>query len=169
MKFDIPEQERVRARHPHEIFLINLIVNHILLFVSLMGMATSYPYLMLIIPGISIAILGYLIIRGRRALTSELWFVKCHWQICVRRSMFFIAMLGIMAAAILIILLISGGNPRPQHYAFGGVAILPTMLTVLVLIIMESDAMNQARQGILPKSMVERFPKPDDIAILSED
>ncbi len=169
MRFDIPEQERVQARHPHEIFLINLIVNHILLFVSLMGMATSYPYLLLIIPVTSVLILGYLLIRAKRSLTTDPWFVKCHWQLCARRSMFFIIMLAIMAAAIIIILLISGGNPGPQHYAFGGVAILPTMLTVLALIIMESDAMNQARQGIVSKGMLERYPKPDGITVLSEE
>ncbi len=169
MRFDIPEQERVAARHPHEIFLINLIVNHILIFVSLMGMATSYPYLMLIIPVTSVIILGYLLIRAKRSLTIDPWFVKCHWQICAQRSMFFIIMLAIMAAAIVIILLISGGDPRPQHYAFGGVAILPTMLTVLVLIIMESDAMNQARHGMVPNSMLERYPKPDGVALLAEE
>ena len=169
MRFDISEQERVQARHPHEIFLINLIVNHILLFVSLMGMATSYPYLLLIIPGISIAILGYLIIRARRSLATDPWFVKSHWQLCAKRSMFFILMLGIMASAITIILLVSGGEPGPQHYAFGGVAILPTMLTVLALVIMESDAINQARQGALSKAMVERYPKPDNISVISEE
>jgi len=169
MKFKISRQERTNARHPHEVVLINLIVNHVLLFVSLIGMATSYPYLMLVIPGISIAMLGYLIIRSRRSLSSDPWFVKCHWQICAKRSMFFIIMLGIMAAAIAVIMLISGGDMKPQHYAFGGVAIMPTMLTVLALIIMESDAMNQARQGILSKSMVERYPKPDSIITISED
>ncbi len=169
MKFEIPEQQRVKARHPHEIFLINLIVNHILIFVSLMGMATSYPHLLLVVPVTSVLILGYLLIRSRRSLSTDPWFVKTHWQLCARRSMFFIIMLGIMAAAIVVILLISKGNPGPQHYAFGGVALLPTMLTVLALIIMESDAMNQARQGILSKGMVERYPKPDDIPVLSEE
>ncbi len=169
MRFDISEQERVKARHPHEIFLINLIVNHILLFVSLIGMATSYPYLLLVIPGISVAILGYLIIRARCSLATDPWFVKSHWQLCARRSMFFIIMLGVMAAAIVTILLLSGGEPRPQHYAFGGVAMLPTMLTVLALVIMESEAINQARQGILSKSMLEHYPKPDDIAVISEE
>ncbi len=169
MKFEIPEEERTKARHPHEIFLINLIVNHILLFVSLMGMATSYPYLMLIIPAISLAILSYLIIRARRSLSIDPWFVMAHWQLCARRSRFFILMLGIMIAAVLLILLISGGEPGPQHYALGGVAILPTMLTVLALIIMESDAINQARQGILSKGMVERYPVPEGVVVLSDE
>jgi len=169
MRFEIPDEERARARHPHEIFLINLIVNHILLFVSLIGMATSYPYLMLIIPAISLGILGYLLIRARRSLTTDPWFVKAHWQLCARRSRFFILMLGIMIAAIIIVLLVSGGEPGPQHYALGGVAVLPTMLTVLALIIMESDAINQARQGILSKGMIERYPVPEGVVVLSED
>ena len=42
----------------------------------------------------------------------------------------------------------------------GGVGILPTMVTVLALIIMESDAMHQAKQGKLPDSILEKFPNP---------
>ena len=34
MRYDVSEQELTDARHPHEWFLINLIFNHILLFVA---------------------------------------------------------------------------------------------------------------------------------------
>jgi len=43
----------------------------------------------------------------------------------------------------------------------GGGGILPIMLTVLILIIMESDVLYHANQAKLPKWVVERFPNPD--------
>ena len=168
MQFEIPENEKKMARHPHEIFLINLITNHILIFIGLLGMAKSYPLLMLVTPGISLCLLLYILYRARRALTQDPWFVKCHWQIGARRSRLFIAMLAIMGLVVVGVLLASGGEPGPQHYAIGGLGILPTMLTTLALIVMESDAMHQARLGKLPDSIVRRYPAPAGIQTYAE-
>ncbi|MDH5572137.1 MAG: hypothetical protein OEY89_10250, partial [Gammaproteobacteria bacterium] len=74
MQFEITEQERKNARHPHEILLINLVTNHILIFVSILGLAKTYPALLLVVPAISITILSYLLFRARRALTTAPWF-----------------------------------------------------------------------------------------------
>jgi hypothetical protein len=43
----------------------------------------------------------------------------------------------------------------------GGTGVLPVMVIVLVLILMESDALHQAAQHKLPKRMVELYPNPD--------
>ncbi len=168
MQFEIPENEKEQARHPHEIFLINLITNHILIFIALLGMAKTYPLLMLVTPTISLCTLLYLLYRARRSLTQDSWFVKCHWQISAHRSRLFITMLAIMGLAVGAVLLISGGELKPQHYAFGAIGILPTMLTTLALIVMESDAMHQARLGKLPDSIVQRFPNPDAVRVDQE-
>ncbi|HEB57347.1 MAG TPA: hypothetical protein ENI98_13815 [Gammaproteobacteria bacterium] len=165
MQFKISENEKKQARHPHEIFLINLITNHILVFIALLGLARTYPLLMLVTPSISICLLFYILFRASRSLTQDTWFVKCHWQICARRSRLFIAMLAVMGLIVVSVLLISGGELKPQHYAFAGVGALPTMLTTLALIIMESDAMHQARLGQVPDSIVRQFPNPNAIRI----
>jgi hypothetical protein len=46
-----------------------------------------------------------------------------------------------------------------------GGGILPVMVTVLVLIIVESDALYHANQAKLPRWVVERFPNPDAVVI----
>jgi len=166
MKYTIPEAERKRARHPHEFFLINLITNHILLFVGFIGMARDTPLLMAIIPVISISILTYLIIRAKISRKSDHWFAMCHWQLCARRSRFFIGMLALMALIVAGLLLSVGGDAsalKPGHYAIGGVAILPTMFSVLVLIVMESDAVHKANIGDVPDWLVKRYPAPDSV------
>ena len=163
MKFDIPEQERKQARHPHEYFLVNLITNHILVFVGLLGMARDNPFLLLIVPTVSILILSYLLYRARRSFKVDSWFVCCHWQLCARRSRFFIGMILFMGLVVLGLILSVGGDVnalKPGHYALGGVAILPTMFSVLVLIIMESDAVHKANISEVPDWLVKKYPPP---------
>jgi len=168
MQFEISEIEKKQARHPHEIFLINLITNHVLVFIALLGMAKTYPLLMLVTPSISLGLLLYILFRARRSLTQDPWFVKCHWQIAARRSRLFIAMLAAMGLFVAAVVLVSGGELKPQHYAFAGVGVLPTILTTLALIIMESDAMHQTRLGILPAKMIQQYPNPDAIRVNEE-
>ena len=43
----------------------------------------------------------------------------------------------------------------------GGVCILPIMVTTLILILMESDALHSAGQGKLPEKMIKLFPSPE--------
>ena len=87
----ISETEIKQARHPHELFLINLITNHILVFVALLGMASHNPEPLILVPIISVSILGYTIWRARKSVQRDSWFVMCHWQLAAKRSRLFIA------------------------------------------------------------------------------
>ncbi|SCZ61032.1 hypothetical protein [Thiohalomonas denitrificans] len=160
MRYEVSGEDIVKAKHPHEVFLINLIFNHVLLFVAFLS-ASSLQGFLFVVPIVSAAILVYLLWRARKSQLTDPWYVKCHWQLAARRSRFFILMLGLMALVILGVWLASGGNPGPQHYALGGVGIFPTMVTVLALIIMESEAMAQAGSGVVPKWLEERYPNPE--------
>lgn len=170
MKFDVSDEDIRKAKHPHEVFLTNLIVNHILLFVGLMGLASTYPLILMVIPAISLVLLVFTLYRAKRSLTTDPWFVKCHWQIGARRSRLFIVMLGLMGVAIILGWLGHNvlGMEKVQVLALSGVAILPTLLTVLVLIIMESDAVHQAANGKLPAWVVERYPNPN-VKVIEEE
>ncbi len=157
MKFDVPVQDTKRAAHPHELLLVNLILNHVFFFVSTLGLSGPYPYLPLMVPIISISILAYIFWRAQRAKTCDPWFVNAHWQVCARRSRIFLAMLAgacvllgwlgyyyLHMAKVLVLALFS-------------IAGLPVMITLLVLVVLESEALNQARNGSLPQWAVERF------------
>ncbi|OOZ41042.1 hypothetical protein BOW53_05465 [Solemya pervernicosa gill symbiont] len=158
MKYEVSAEDIKRAKTPHEIFLINLVFNHVLLFVAFLT-AQSLQFLLLIVPIFSVTVLTYTFYRARRSLKIDPWFVKCHWQICARRSLGFLTMLAIMLVVMVIVYLWSGGDLKPQHWALAGVGALPTMITVLVLIVMESDAMHQANQGMVSKTVAERYPE----------
>ncbi len=167
MIFDnLPEDVRKKARHPHELLLINLITNHILLFVGLLGVVKDEPWLLLIVPVLSISILTYLVWRALISKKRDHWFVFCHWQLCARRSRFFIGMIALMGLGIVVILVSAGGNLndlRPGHYAIGGIVMLPTLFSVLVLILMESDAVHKAGIGDVPEWLVKKYPPAEEL------
>ena len=164
MLFEISDEEKKKAKFPHDLFLINLIGNHILTFVATLGLATSWAWPMLIVPIVSFFILGTIIYKGKKSRRNEAWFVMCHWQIALKRSLFFIKMLLTISAVAAVGLYgyTNLGWMKEAVYALiGGVCLLPTMVTTLVLIIMESDALHQASEGKLPDKTIELYPNPD--------
>ena len=152
MQNNVDDQEIKRAKFPHDLFLINLIGNHILTFVATLGLATSWAWPMLIVPIVSFAILGFIIVRGKKYQKTETEFVKHHWKIAVKRSLFFIKMLVILmiiASFGLYGYLGLGWMKEAVYAMIGGTCILPIMVTTLVLIIMESDALHRANKAEL--------------------
>ncbi|MGB5736634.1 MAG: hypothetical protein WBM40_19565 [Thiohalocapsa sp.] len=164
MRFEVSDRDIKKANIPHEIFLTNLIGNHILMAVAAGGIAGSFPWVMAAIPVISFAMLGYTLWRARQSLTRDPWYVMCHWQVCARRSRIFIVMLLLL---LMVVALgwaghVYGGMMKEAMIALVvGAGILPVMGTILVLIIIESDALYHANQAKLPDWVVARFPNPD--------
>lgn len=168
MKFEIPEEEWKKARVPHEIFLTNMVGNHILMFIAALGIVDSFWQPLAMVPVISLCLLIYILWRAKRSKTKDAWFVMCHWQIAAKRSRIFIYMLLLMLTVATLSWLgyTYFGMMKVAVYAIaGGLGILPTMVTVLILILMESDAMHQAKQCKLPESVVELYPNPDAIVV----
>jgi hypothetical protein len=161
MRFEVSPEQIKQANIPHEIFLTNLIGNHILMFVASLGMIGSLPWLGALVPTISFALMGYTLWRARRSLQTDTWYVKCHWQIAARRTKLFMFMLSL-----LLLMCLFGwigyahlGMMKEAVFALiGGVGILPVMVTMLVLILMESDALYHSSLCKLPAWVVEKFP-----------
>ncbi len=159
MTYDISPQDLKKARVPHEVFLTNLIFNHVLVFVALLSAGSPLIQYIMIVPIFSFVSMAYLFWGARRAKNNAPWYVSGHWQIAARRSGFFVLMLSAMCVALGIIYWVSGGEMKPQHWAFSGVAFLPIMVTVLGLIVFESESLHQAKTSMLPNWIVERFPE----------
>lgn len=171
MRFNISPDQIKKANIPHELFLTNLIGNHILLAVAMGGIAGSFPWVMALIPVISFGILGFTLWRARRAIVSDPWYVMCHWQVCAKRSRIFMVMLSLLLTAVVLgwVGYTYGGMMKEAVWALViGIGILPVMATVLVLIIVESDALYHANQAKLPQWVVERFPNAEAEVIEDE-
>lgn len=158
MKYDISAEDLKKARVPHEVFLTNLIFNHVLVFVAIIS-ASSLTQYIVIVPVFSVVSLTYLFWGAQRAKKNASWYVSGHWQIAARRSRFFLIMLAVIASLFSIIWLVAGGDMKPQHWALGGAAFLPMMVSVLGLIVFESESLHQAKNAMLPDWVSERFPE----------
>lgn len=158
-QFTISPGEGKRAKWPHEIFLINLIFNHIFLFCASIAVIGSFPLLPALVPVISFAIVGYILIKAKQvAASNESWFVKAHWQIGARRNRLFLLLLTITC-------IVSGGGlwlskmlgwaKIPTIALIGGIGLLPFMVALLVLIVLGNESLFMASGGRLPKRFVE--------------
>jgi len=161
-QFAISAEESKKARVPHDILLVNLIFNHILVFVACLASSALLDYIF-IVPIASIVLLTIIFIGAHRARSRAIdssgsWYVSAHWQLCARRSRMFLIALAILAGVFILLYWIADGRFRPQHWALAGAAGFPVMATVLALIVMESDALHQAKAGLLPNWVREKFP-----------
>jgi hypothetical protein len=162
-QFSVSPEEAKKAKWPHEIFLINLIFNHIFVFVATVAVVGSFPLAPAMVPLISAGIIVYILIKSKQVMASdEPWFVKAHWQICARRNRFFILLLSIpcvITVGGLWLANLLGWSKIPTIALIGGVGLLPFMVALLVLIIMGNESVHLARTGKLPKSFVDLNPQ----------
>jgi len=159
------DTERKRARHLHAALLFNLVVNHIFLFLMALTLIKMSSIPMILMAGISLSLLGYILISAQRSLTKEqVWFVRCHWQLAAKRARMFLILF--LALGILSIAFFYGGHAM----GFKGVAItaftsilgLIFMVCVLGLVVLEFDAEHQAKDGKIPAGAIAHYPPPTE-------
>lgn len=154
------EAEIKAAKIPHDIFLSNLIMNHILLFTGISTFGPQYMYFMALVPVFSIIALTYTFYRARKVKREDSEFVYIHWKIARRWSVLFTYALLLLSSVSLLGWLSNqylGLMKEAVYGLIGGFGILPTLVTVLVLIVIESDSLHHARVGTLPKWAMRRF------------
>ena len=153
-------REITLAKRAHDTFLSNLIVNHILLFSGIATLGQSYFHLMGLVPVISVLIIAYTLLRAAKLQRTDSEFVFVHWQIAARWSRLLAMMLSLLAVISLSAWLAHTqlGLMREMSYALAaGLGLLPTLVSVLVLVVVESDALHHAKECTYPKWARRRF------------
>jgi len=161
----VTPQEISAAKVPHDIFLSNLIMNHILLFTGIAAFGGSYIKFLILIPLFSFIALATTFYKASKVKREDSEFVYVHWQIARRWSVLFSAVLTLLCTVSLLGWLGQqyGNMMKEMVYALiGGLGILPTLLTVLVLVVIESDSLHYARIGELPKGARKRYLGEDE-------
>ena len=153
-------QEINAAKIPHDIFLSNLIMNHILLFTGIVAFGGHYLYYLVLVPIFSFIALATTFYRSSKVNREDSEFIYVHWQIARRWSVLFSAVLTLLCTVSILAWLgqYYAGIMKEMIYAFiGGFGIFPTLLTVLILVIIESDSLNHARRGKYPQGSRKRY------------
>ncbi|MFA5370804.1 MAG: hypothetical protein WC053_03020 [Sideroxydans sp.] len=148
-------EEIIRAKWPHEIFLINLVCNHILVFAATFGVFSTFPLMVLIVPLMSLIITGYISFKAKQvARSTEIAFVKAHWALANKRNTHFMWLLAITCVVVgggFMLSKVMGWSKIATIALLGGVGLLPFMVSLLILIVMGNDSMYQARHSRMPK------------------
>jgi phosphoglycerol transferase MdoB-like AlkP superfamily enzyme len=92
MEHPVTPEEIGRAEKLHSILLFDFIVVHVFLFVLAIGLMKQTGNLSLaIIPAISFALLGYVLLQASQAVAKESsWFVRCHMLLAAKRARLFL-------------------------------------------------------------------------------
>jgi hypothetical protein len=161
-QFSISTEESMRAKWPHEIFLINLVFNHIFMFCATLAVAGTFPQLMVVVPLVSFTIIFYIFFVARKVSSGdESWFIKAHWRIGAQRNRLFMLLLtasctlcggGFWLSKML------GWAKIPTIAIIVGVGLLPFMVSLLVLIVLGNESVFMARTGKLPEDFLEKNP-----------
>ncbi|MCW8883663.1 MAG: hypothetical protein OQK12_00240 [Motiliproteus sp.] len=170
MKFELSEEVMRQARSPHELFLTNMVGNHILWFVASLGILNTYWQPMLLVPIVSVSTILYTLWRAKKSAQEDHWFVMCHWQVAAKRSKIFacIMLAGLVIGCLGWVGYTYLGMMKVAVQAMvGGIGLLPVMVSVLVLIVMESDGMHQASSGKMSKGVFAEYPN-DEVVILED-
>jgi hypothetical protein len=161
VEFSEPNEAEIKAaKVPHDIFLSNLIMNHILLFTAISTFGPQYLSFMALVPLFSVIALAYTFYRASTVKREESEYVYIHWQIARRWSLLFTYALLLLSSVSLLGWLANqhlGLMKEAVYGLIGGFGILPTLATVLVLIVIESDSLHHARVGTIPKWALRRF------------
>jgi hypothetical protein len=175
MVVDIDEGLRRRAKTPHELAMVNLLLFNLLLCAGLLAstlaqkgsVISHYRDIAIAVPlGLSLLLIGYSFLRARRAGGGDPWFVAAHWRLATRRYRILLIAYLVGAALIGLGWLLSLSNPRLQEFmflAFIRVAVAPMLITVMVIAVLESGSIYQAMRGEVPDALAQRFPPPADL------
>mgnify|MGYP001112079751 CR=1 FL=1 len=121
MFFAIDDQQQRRAKSPHELTMINLLLFNLLIGVALLGgsmaqpdsLIAVYKWFGVALPlALSLAVILFTWARAARAPRTEPWFVAAHWRLSASRYRALLAAYVISAAVVS--LAFFGGNEHAE-------------------------------------------------------
>ncbi|MDD4929435.1 MAG: hypothetical protein PHP85_09180 [Gallionella sp.] len=154
MEHQVTEAEISRAKSLHSLLLFDFIVVHVFVFVLALSLLKASPIPIMLMPVLSVALLGTVIFKATRARTQDLSvFVLCHNLLAAQRAKLFLVLFlvtGTLTAA----LVMGGaqfGMSKITSYALAaGIGQLPFMVSLLILVVLEFDAEHQCKSGKIP-------------------
>jgi uncharacterized membrane protein len=182
MFFHVDTTARRRAKSPHELAMVNLLLFNLLLLIGLLAGSflprdsalAHYKALGVIIPlAISLAIVAYTFVKAGGAGAVGPWFVAAHWRLATDRYKILLLSYIVGAALIGLGWLLSltqavRGMQELMFIALQRVAIAPVLIALMVLIMLESGSIYQAGRGEVPDGLLKRFPPPANLPTRQE-
>jgi len=109
MHYQVTEDEKTRAKTPHHIFNINVIITH--LFGAMIILEIGESFELLLVPVISSLVILYLYTKRKSVVKNDTWFVASHWTQAWRRGRILLYSYAIAIAMVLVYELIDWAFP----------------------------------------------------------
>lgn len=156
MEHPVTQAEISRAKILHSVLLFDFIVVHVFVFVLSLSLINNSLIPIMLMPVLSIILLGNVIFKANRARTRETSvFVLSHNLLAAKRAKLFL-LLFIVTGTLTTLLVMGGpqlGMSKITSWALAvGIGQLPFMVALLVLVVMEFDAEHQCKDGKIPAS-----------------
>ncbi len=146
------KNEQARAGFAHEMVMMNLAIFHLLLPVA--ALSSGYISIFLSLALIGSAVMIFLIARKARQV-DDVNLVVMHRQLAWKRCRLLLVSYAVSTVIMLLAWLLASLQTDHNMFTimlvvFSRIAAVPIILTVLALLVMETTALSQARQGIVP-------------------
>lgn len=156
MEHQVTHDEIARAKNLHSVLLFDFIVVHVFVFVLALSLLKTSLIPVILMPILSIILLGNVIFKANRALSRETsTFVLCHKLLAAKRAKQFL-LLFIVTGTLTTLLVMGGpqlGMSKITSWALAfGIGQTPFMAVLLVLVVMEFDAEHQCKDGKIPSA-----------------
>jgi hypothetical protein len=167
MLFEVSKETKIKAKNPHELFMVNLAVFHLLLApISLVLIGGMRSLLVPIF--FSCTVFAFIYFRGKAAEKNNQWFVMVHHKLAFRRATTLLIAYAVSAA------IIGGGwliGMTSDQKAMADIiltistriGVMPTFILVVINFALETSGVSQASKGEVPDSFLKKYPAPDDI------
>lgn len=177
MFFAIDTATRRKAKSPHELAMINLLLINLLMLIALLAGSflqkgstlADYKLVGVLVPlFVSLAIIAYAFYKAGNTAANGHWFVAAHWRLSTGRYKILLIAYAVGAGLIGIGWLLSTAQKSPgmqelMFVALQRVAIAPILISLMALIMLESGSLYQAGRGEVPDGLIKRFPPPADL------
>ena len=165
--YEIPDPVRRKAKSPHELFMLNLALFHLLL--APVAIVLDIGIWGILIPlTASLLVIAFTYAQSRHADNGKPWFVVAHWKLAMRRYRILLVAYAVSGTIVGIGLLIGSGS-ADQNMAeimvtvFTRIAAVPMLLAVILCFVLESGSIYQAGRGEVPEAVEKSFPAGPDV------
>ena len=160
MNINVPASVSSQAMTPHNLFMLNLALFHLLMTPATIALGVGVLGILLPL-FLSLSVMAYTWRRANGA--HDDWFVFAHWQLAVRRYRLLLIAYAVTGVLLLLGWLLTLGTADPNmrdilQTVLLRIAIMPVVLMVMVNFYLESSAIFQATNGEIPDGIVKRFP-----------
>lgn len=172
MQYQVTEDEKKRAKIPHHIFNVNVIITH--LFGAMIILEIGKTYQLLLVPIISSLVIFFLYNKKKSAAKHDTWFVASHWVQAWRRGrilLFSYAVAIAMVGIYMLINLIFPGGLSMNDFSTAGTqtnlgevitirfAALVIFIAVLITFMQTGIAVYDAGNGISNPTIEKVLPR----------